>query len=373
MVRCGRPPGKGVSGCLPGSETGNGAYQHDFPAGRAGFEIEADCGYTPASWSMRGETMDPEVAALIQELRALRVGFGVQESDLSDRIRPILRRVLALTEEDSQATVREKVIARLSELIGELPEGMRELARTALDIGGSGTERYDARVSRLAAAANRSERTIKRRVDDAFTLIAERAVGTSTAASAAAAADRPEWHTSALRVALVLDLPAAEVIEQRRIVSHVAGLAEIRPSFTVTPPSAPLDPGDLDITLIYGGIRGPVERLAANRFGFRLELPAPLRPGAQHEFSYRLRLAREFAPHYVCTPTYPCDRFELRIRFGPDRTPARIWRLNGSFPLELADTWPDREQLSADRAGEVSAVFTRLLPNLSYGIGWAPA
>jgi hypothetical protein len=60
----------------------------------------------------------------------------------------------------------------------------------------------------------------------------------------------------------------------------------------------------------------------------------------------------------------------LTVRFGPRRAPECIRRLDGVFPLELTGSCVAWEQLTASRAGEVSALFDGLLPNLSYGIGW---
>jgi hypothetical protein len=105
---------------------------------------------------------------------------------------------------------------------------------------------------------------------------------------------------------------------------------------------------------------------------FRLVLPHPLDQGGEHEFVLRTKVARSFAPHFVCTPQYPCQRFELVVRFGPGRAPQQIWLLDNEFPLELLDPWPERAAVKANTAGEVRAEFTHLELHRSYGLGWKP-
>jgi hypothetical protein len=79
------------------------------------------------------------------------------------------------------------------------------------------------------------------------------------------------------------------------------------------------------------------------------------------------------APHYVCTPRFPCEVFRLRVRFGPDRIPESIWRLQAVPSLEVDDPAANRQAVSADSSGEVAASFTGLEPHLSYGFVWHPA
>jgi hypothetical protein len=316
--------------------------------------------------------VDPEARAVVQELRALRVGYGVQEPNLPPRIGTLLRAICGVAADDSAPVLREKVVARLTGLIDELPEGVRPLMRAAFALDGDGNTRYEQRIARVADATGYSERTMKRRIDQLFDMLAgltlTNAPERERAPSSAAA-----WHTSALKVALMLDLPVVEVLEQRTIVSHRPDLAEIRHSITLTPPRDCADPQPsqgVEVDLFRGGVLGSLEWLSSNRLGIRIELPRPLAAGERHEFWYRLRLDREFAPHYVCTPASSCDRFELTVRFGPGRTPSQIWLLDGEFPLELTDARKPRAPLAADRGNEVSATFADLEPNLSYGIGW---
>lgn len=313
------------------------------------------------------------VAELMNELKALRKGFGVESADLPARLGPALRTVCGVAAGDTGATVRRKVSAALTGLIGCVPDDLGRLSRTALGLGGLPLERYQRRVERLAERLERDPRTVQRRIDDALRRVAELAVD-GRACHQSVQRGVP-WHTIGLRVAVLLDQPVIEVLETRHILAHRPDLAEIDDSVTISPPAdwnGSLDPADLGVDVVSGGVLHSPRLVAPNRFGFRLRLPRPLGHGEEGEFSLRIKVNRPFAPHFVCTPWFPCQHFNLVVRFGPDRVPPRIWLLDNVFPLELADPWPQRPAVEANAAGEARAAFTDLEPHRSYGLGWEP-
>ena len=311
--------------------------------------------------------MQFEVPDLVADLRALRRGYGVEAAEL--KIGNALGTVCGVLESDGPHARRQKVTGALTALVGKLPEDLRFIAEQTFGLNGAADVRYEKRLARVEERIDRNVRTVKRRVDETLRRVAELALD----------GERPDrgsspWHTAQLRVRLVFGPEAVEVFEVRRIVSHQPGLAEVAHSVTVDPfpgQAAAPQPGELGIDLIDGGTLAEPNMLAANRIGYRLRLPRPLDPGEEHEFSYRITMAGAFAPRYVCTPKYPCDNFKLTVRFGPRRIPERIWRLREEMPLALNDLQPRRDELQANAAGEVTAEFSGLVPNLSYGIGWS--
>jgi hypothetical protein len=312
---------------------------------------------------------------LVAELKKLRRGSGVQSSDIAARVGGALRVACGVGDSDGPAAQRLKIITTLMRLTGALPGDLCTLGRVALNLNPAANVRYEERIARLAADAARDPRTIRRRVDEVISRIAELVLESPAMKHARASTTvRHPWHTKDLRVFVMLDLPVVEVFEDRTVVCDHEDLAEFDLSVTLTPPpgwAGSTEPADLGVDVYRGGVACPHRQAGSNRFRFGLRPPQPLRHGQEHNFAFRLRVSRAFAPHYVCTPEFPCERFTLAVRFG--RTvPQRIWLLDGEFPLELNDPWPERRLLTVDGNGSAHASFTALAPNRSYGIGWQP-
>jgi hypothetical protein len=313
--------------------------------------------------------MNFNVTDVIDELKLLRRGYGIESPDLASRIGPALRALCGVEPSDDPATLRRKVGLVLSTLSGDLPADFGRLTRVALGLDELVAGRYQQRVRFLADELDRVQRTAQRRIDDGLLRMAELALDNQHRAGQAT-----PWHTARLQAWVMLDLPGVEVLETRRIVAHQAGVREIDNSVTVTPPpdwDGSLDPAKLGVDIVRGGTLVAPRLLGPNRLGYGLRLPRPLRQGEATEFTLRMRVTCPFAPHYVCTPTYPCDEFDLTVRFGLDRIPARVWLLDNVFPLELADEWPQRTSVEPDSCGEVRAEFTGLEQHRSYGLRWA--
>ncbi|GAB3136052.1 hypothetical protein [Amycolatopsis sp. NPDC004378] len=326
---------------------------------------------------MAQEAADAKINALSAELKLLRKGLGVQAKNLPGVVGEQLREVCGVRDDDGPGTVRAKVVATLVALIGKLPESQRETARIVLGFGTGANERYTARLELLGTGADRNVRTMQRRADDVLYLIAEAAAELPTAFRASAATGRQDpWHTSALAVRLTLTGAAAEVFETRRIVSHVSGLAEIEHGISLARPASTTGQPDLSglgIDVVAGGEVHSVRMVSSTRVAFRLRPPQALDAGDQHEFFFRIRLEELPAPFYCCTPEFPCESFDLNVRFDRQEPPSRIWRIDGEFSKDAEDPVPARKPLFLDNAGEVHTGFHDLRPARSYGVGWQPA
>lgn len=75
-------------------------------------------------------------------------------------------------------------------------------------------------------------------------------------------------------------------------------------------------------------------------------------------------------PYYVLNPLRRCEHFTVRVRFGRERKPESIWRLNGVPPRVVDDFSPNDDPLFIDRLGEVSLEFHNMQQGLSYGLQW---
>ncbi|MEU0792203.1 hypothetical protein ABZ342_19225 [Amycolatopsis sp. NPDC005961] len=325
---------------------------------------------------MAQEAAEAKINALSVELKLLRKGVGVQAKNLPGVVGEELRAVCGVREDDNPGTVRAKVLAGLRALIDKLPESQRKTARIVLGFGTGADQRYTARLELLGTGADRNIRTMQRRADDVVYLIAEAAYETPSASGGSLVSSEGPWHTSALAVRLTLSGAAAEVFETRRIVSHVTGLEEIEHGVSLARPVSTTGEPDLDglgIDVVSGGEVHSVRMVSSTRVAFRLRPPRPLDAGEQHEFFFRIRLEELPAPFYCCTPEFPCESFELNVRFDRQEPPQRIWRIDGDLSKDAGDPVPARKPLFLDNAGEVHTGFRGLRPARSYGVGWQPA
>ena len=308
---------------------------------------------------------------VVAELKALRKGYGVESRDIAARIGPELRLICGLLDSDSQPVQRAKLIEALTTVIAVLPDHLAAAAATAFGLHDHGERRFEERIARMAAEMERDVRTARRHVDHLTGRIAETLIELALSNNVRR---EPEWtwHTAELATVVVLGASEAEVIEQRRLVSRTEHLTAVDHSMTIAE-NQPLDLATLGLDIIRGAVLRTPERVGSTRVRFDLDLPRSLGAGEEHTIVIRMRLPATFAPYYVCTPTRPCDRFDLVVRFPPDRAPARAWRLEDELPIDITDPLFARDPLEVDAAGEVRAAFTGLTLNRSCGIGWEPA
>ncbi|MCP2241325.1 hypothetical protein [Lentzea aerocolonigenes] len=308
---------------------------------------------------------------VVAELKALRKGYGVESRDIAARIGPELRLICGFSGSDSQSVQRAKLVEALTAVVAVLPDHLAAVAATAFGLQDHGERRFEERISRMAAEMERDVRTARRHVDHLMGRIAETLIELAQSDSAER---EPEWtwHTADLVTLVVLGEEKAEIIEQRRVVSRTEHLAAVDFSMTIAE-NQPLDLATLGLDVLRGAILRTPERVGSTRVRFDLDLPRSLGVGEEHTIVIRTRLPTTFAPYYVCTPARPCDRFDLVVRFPPDRAPSRAWRLQDELPIDITDPLFARDPLEVNTAGEVHAVFTGLTLNRSCGIGWEPA
>jgi hypothetical protein len=228
------------------------------------------------------------------------------------------------------------------------------------------------RMEWLAAYVNRDERTVRRRVDEAVALLAERIGDAGWQSRRAAETPSGGWHLESVRTLVRVDGSGYEVLEDRRIMAtgpplDTLALAVSLPRFGETPARE----RDLLADVMYGGLLIRRERPSESLFRFIVELPHVLRPGDTHEFGVRFAAppGQEMAPHYAFTPLTRCDACHIRVRFG-HRRPERLWLLNGLPPRTIDDDPEGLPPAEVDRVGEAETSFANLGLGLGYGFRW---
>jgi hypothetical protein len=298
---------------------------------------------------------------LVSELKSLRKGRGVFASRIRERVGPDLRVMCGIAGDDDPATIRRKLVARLVELADHLPPDLCLATVAAFALS---TEvrlpLYRDRVHWAATKIDRDPRTVRRRVDDAIDQLAELGAATAPARTGS-------WHTAQLHVVVALDCPQPEVLELHRIVADQDAPHELE----LTSPLA-VSRNFLEVNVLYGGTLSDRGIVTRGRPGFTLALPEPSSHG-EHDFAVRYRLPDRHAmrrPYVVHVPENPCELFDLRVRFGHDWLPQRVWTLRDAHQSALSSPTGHGPQHPVDRAGEVHLGFRRLIPGLAYGVRW---
>jgi len=310
--------------------------------------------------------------ALAVELRALRKGRGVQSPTIVDSLGPQLSVVCGITAGDSPATIREKLVGRLGALAKKLPQDLKAAVVAALSLSPDAPGAFlQDRVQRLADLEKRDVRTIRRRVDDAIDMLAQAAVRAGTTA---ARTDGDGWRVERLESLLRMDVGSPVCFERRFIVAESSGVEEVRELMTL-PRGAETDSTehDVGVEVQYGVELVRRERVRDTRFAFVLRLPHALSAGDSHDYGLVLRVppGQPMRTHYVFFPKRPCDSFALRVRFPAGAVPRNIWKVAEVFHRDLDDEQLVREELVADRVGEVSVDFDGLIAGHGYGVQWS--
>lgn len=316
--------------------------------------------------------MPDDHVTLTEELKRLRKGRGVHAPNIAARVGPGLRQLCGIRADDGPGVVRDRVSARLRELAGRLPVDLRMALLVQLGLHEVAVQpQLGERLDWLASQIARDTRTARRRADLACERLAE--VASAPPLEAAPPESGEGWYVRRFVAIVQLDGNTPEVTETRTVVATRDGVTELDTDFSV-----PRDPADrrsmhdLGVSLLYGGRLVRRERRSASHFDISVDLPAALEAGQRHEYALRLRVpaGQLVRPHYVYIPRRRCDLFEMRLRFGPERIPRRLWRITES-PLRVIDDGESSgEPLLPDASGEIHQVFRGPRLGFAYGVQW---
>lgn len=315
---------------------------------------------------------DPNI--LLDELKRLRKGRGIDAPKISEQVGPALRMLCGVGRDDSQESIRLKVRTRLDAMSASLPDDLALAVAAALALHTEARQPFlRERIQWLAEQLDRDERTARRRVDEGLVLLADAAAGPVPSRPHAAADAGDDWYVAAFHALLRLDLAAPEAIERREIVASQDGLDRIEALVSLPrDPTARGSAHDLLAEVLYGATVVGKEHDTESRFRFVLELPAPLEVGQRHEYGlvYRVPPNQRMRTHYVFIPRRRCDFFDLRVRFDPRLLPERIWRVSEAFHRTVDEELAGTDELTPDRASEIHLSFRNLRPGFGYGAQW---
>ncbi|SDC41704.1 hypothetical protein [Actinokineospora iranica] len=303
---------------------------------------------------------------LVGDLKALRKGRGIHAPNLVRLASGALGQACAVLAEDEPARVRAKVRDRLRGLASLLQEDLRVAAFAAFALDEDFNQAlYTDRLHLAGTRLKRDVRTVRRRVDEAIDRIAELAL-TPAGESEGSEAARIGWHTVSLRTLVVLDGPAPEVFEFRRIAADRDGLGEVDIAITKANDTEP------PTQILHGGtlVHLPSESPRRPRLGLRMS--ERLDRGDEHEFVLRRRVSSHelMRPYFACTPENRCDHFDLRVRFDRGRLPRRVARISRAMQDDLLDPGYQGEPIQPDSVGDAHVSFDNLTLNRAYGLGW---
>jgi hypothetical protein len=305
---------------------------------------------------------------LMAELKGLRRGRGLHSPNLERLVGPALRHLCGIDEGAGAETVRDRVRSWVLAATEDFPGDLRVVTTTSLGMNPEVQNVFLAeRVEWLAKLLERDARTVRRRMDAGLTRLVEVAVRGEEEIGYG-----EPWRLQHFEALLRLDGPTPVCTERRTIVATRDGVDQIPWSISV--PRAGEGPVGLDVKVLQGAVLVRMERPSPRRFQLQLRLPHTLRAGQAHSFSLDVGvpLGQLMSPTYVFWPERPCDRFDLIVRFHPDRLPRLVWRVADVFHRDADELEPGPERLSVDYVGEVSTSFIRPRPGRGHGLQWRP-
>jgi hypothetical protein len=291
----------------------------------------------------------------------------VQVPAITDQIGPVLRDLCEINESDGAGVAREKVIRWISGLASGFPDDLKLALETALGMNTAAQDKfYTDRLAWLAERANRDNRTIARRVDEALIRLCEAAFMTNTRQ----AADLP-WHLQRFDAVLRLNGATPISTEVRTIVADQDGVDRVTWSMSV-PKTAEDAPNALEVDVLYGAVVIGKRRPSGQRFLLDLQLPETLRAGRTHQYAIEARIppGQAMRPTYVFWPERRCDVFNLTIRFATDHLPRAVWRVRDVFHRDADDMLPTEDLLTVNSTGSVHATFNAPRIARGHGIQW---
>jgi hypothetical protein len=140
-------------------------------------------------------------ADLVRELVRLRRGWGLHGRDLRARVGPELVRRCGISEGDGNRDILDKVRLWLGTVTADLPPELARAVSVALALDRAHQHRrFTERVESFAAEQSWAPRTARRRMDHAFRLVAQVALGGGTAGTADGPTQEPPNLAAVLRL-----------------------------------------------------------------------------------------------------------------------------------------------------------------------------
>ncbi|MEV4173833.1 hypothetical protein [Nonomuraea sp. NPDC049709] len=308
--------------------------------------------------------MDVTAVDVIRELKILRKGFAFGDPNVAQRIGPVLSWCAGVTSDDAPNEQSRKIHSLLLRMTARLPQTAAELSRWGLALECGSGWRLERRVRHVSRTLGCHPRTVYRRLDSALEHLANE-ITTAPPAGRHISGDRP-WQLEWLRAIVLITPSQVEIVEERGIVSCRDDLIDIDHSYSLADPCG----AEFDIEVLHGGTLLTQERLSTTRTGLRVQLSQPLQQQERHKMEIKVVINGGTMPFYVCTPRYPCARFELTVRFAASCRPGRLWVVDNELPLEVGDPLRCDNLVQLNEESEITVAFAGLESNRSYGLAW---
>ncbi len=317
------------------------------------------------------KSQSPAIVAQVEaEVRLLRKGRGIQAGDFEQRLGPLLSELAAGADMPQSAVRRHALIAEISNCGKSLAADVRVAIHASLGLSEQTRQmmHFKDRVSWLANEIGFEYRTALRRIDAAERLLSEEIARELLRRRGRSAIAPDGWHLDDLRTLVRLDTATPEVHEHRRIMVTRSGLTEVMAWLDLPQPHG--GPGPIG-EVLYGGRLVRKEHPSGSRFQFVVQLPKALAEGEEHEYGLMLKIPEgQLLPYYIISPECQVNMFDLRVRFGPERRPDWIRRVDGETVRMFDAALPGDDLMDLDEAGEVSAHFDKPTMYLCYGLRW---
>ncbi|HEX8866156.1 MAG TPA: hypothetical protein VF821_10920, partial [Lentzea sp.] len=188
---------------------------------------------------------------LMEELRTLCRGRGVQTPGIDLHVGPALRQVCGIVETDGAEAVRTKLRDWVTNAVRAFPAEVRNAVLAPLGLHEEAQFRFlNERIEWLAKQQDRGARTVRRRMEGGLQRLVE--VALQPAPSTAHVAPSELWHVKEFDALLKLDGPTPACTERRTVVADTDGVSEIAWSITIPSPTPDGAPGDVDIEVLHG-------------------------------------------------------------------------------------------------------------------------
>ncbi len=329
-------------------------------------------------------TVEPRL--LLEELRALCRGPGVQAPAVDRQVGPAIREVCGIGTADGPEAARTRLRTWVDGIVERFPSDVRLAVTVPLALHEGAQYRFlSERIEWLAEQQDRGTRTMRRRIDAGLLRLVEAALEAAPGPAAplpvqpGPAAPVPSagdgWHVTEFEALLRLDGPTPSCTERRTLIADRDGVDRITWSMSLPAATDDSPPGDLDVEVLHGVELIESVRPSPRRFLLHLRLPQALRAGQTHRFSLEVRvpLGQQMRPTYVFWPERPCSRFSLVVRFPTEAPPASVWRVDGAFHRDTDDLVVGPDLLALNGIGEVEVAFADPKPDRGYGIQWRPS
>lgn len=302
-----------------------------------------------------------DAAVLLGELKALHRGLGIWRPDLGAVLGP--RIVAALGLDPASPQMRSELVGHLTRLASDLPNGPREAFLAGSGIT-SRSRLLSERLSEIQNDLDRGGRTLRRRLAEAESLIAQR-LAADLAGGFLTVGTSPGWIIRRMESIARLDLDQPVVSSVRELLV-TRPLTEVVGTFSVPAEAAP-ERGEIRVASIGDTPRASLERLSLSSWSYRIPLDRTLVPGA--EFTYGISLTFPsiecVQPYLLTIPTALCRYFKASALLAD--TPTKLWRLEGISPMAIGDPRPADD---VEPTKKIVAEFTDLIPGFAYGIRW---